>query len=65
MCIRDSLWEKRQGDLTDARSRERRAQVGSGMRGDKRRTVQVKNDAVTDHVLNRSWKFTAYERGDW
>lgn len=63
--LRARLWEERQGDLTDARSRERRAQVGSGMRGDKRRTVQVKNDAVTDHVLNRSWKFAAYERGDW
>ena len=47
------------------RADDRRRQVGSGMRGDKRRTLRVQDDQVTDHVDGRTWRFKAYARGDW
>ena len=50
-----------QGD----RAADRRRQVGSGQRADKRRTVRVQAGQVTDHVDGRSWQFKRYERGDW
>jgi peptide chain release factor 1 len=50
-----------QGD----RAADRRRQVGSGMRGDKRRTIRVQDGHVTDHVDGRTWRFKSYERGDW
>lgn len=33
---------------------EKKEQVGSGCRSDKRRTYRVKEDMVVDHVTNRS-----------
>jgi peptide chain release factor 1 len=48
-----------------ARDADRRRQLGSGMRGDKRRTIRVQDDQVTDHVDGRTWRFKAYARGDW
>lgn len=32
----------------------RRQQIGSGMRGDKRRTYRFQDDTVVDHVTGRS-----------
>ena len=51
--------------IDDDRAADRRRQVGSGMRGDKRRTIRVQEDRVTDHVDGRTWCFRAYARGDW
>jgi peptide chain release factor 1 len=48
-----------------ARAADRRAQVGSGMRGDKRRTIRVQDGSVQDHVTGRQWSFRDYERGNW
>ncbi len=48
-----------------ARDADRRRQVGSGMRGDKRRTIRTQDDQVTDHVDGRTWRYKAYARGDW
>ncbi len=50
---------------TTARAGERRRQVGSGMRGDKRRTIRCQEGVVVDHVTGRSWTLRAYERGEW
>jgi peptide chain release factor 1 len=47
------------------RARERREQVGSGMRADKRRTVRVQDDSVVDHVTGRTWRYRDYSRGSW
>lgn len=47
------------------RAEDRRRQVGSGERSDKRRTVRVQDDQVNDHVDGRTWRFKAYARGDW
>ena len=42
----------------------RRDQVGSGMRGDKRRTIRAQDGSVVDHPTGRPWRFRAYVRGD-
>lgn len=43
----------------------RRAQLGSGQRGDKRRTVRLQDGRVTDHVTGRRWDATRYLAGAW
>ena len=43
----------------------RKEQIGSGMRGDKRRTVRVQDGVVVDHVTGRTWRYRDYERGAW
>lgn len=56
--------EAQRGAADGARADDRRRQVGSGQRGDKRRTIRTQDDQVND-VDGRSWRFKAYERGDW
>ena len=63
--LRARLWEAARGAAQAARDTQRRSQVGSGMRGDKRRTIAVQRDEVVDHVTGRSWRFKDYVRGDW
>lgn len=63
--LRARLWEVTQLALDGKRALDRKAQVGSGMRGDKRRTIRVRDDVVNDHVTGRQWKFRDYERGNW
>jgi peptide chain release factor 1 len=53
--------QKQHGD----QNRDRQTQIGSGMRGDKRRTIQQQNNRVTDHVTGKQWRFSDYERGLW
>lgn len=43
----------------------RRGQVGSGMRGDKRRTVRLQDGRVHDHVTGRWWRAVDYLSGQW
>ena len=49
------------GSLNDSR----RQQIGSGMRGDKRRTVSAKRGIVDDHVTGQRWTYEAYLAGKW
>jgi peptide chain release factor 1 len=49
----------------EARSETRRAQVGSGMRGDKRRTIRCQDGVVVDHPTGRTWRLRDYLRGDF
>ena len=58
------LAAQRDGDAA-ARAALRRGQVGSGMRGDKRRTIRVQDDSVVDHLTGRTWRYREYARGDW
>ncbi len=46
-----------------ARNDERRRQLGSGMRGDKRRTIALQRDVVTDHGTGKSMRAKAYLAG--
>lgn len=47
----------------DKRNRDRREQVGTGMRGDKRRTIRLQADDVQDHVLGRTMQAKGYMKG--
>jgi peptide chain release factor 1 len=42
---------------------KRKAQVGSGMRGDKRRTVALQRGTVVDHKLGKKLRSKEYLRG--
>ena len=47
------------------RNRNRRKQVGCGMRGDKRRTIRVNDNQVVDHVLGKTTSYKAYAKGNF
>lgn len=61
--LRARLWGRQQQALADARQQARRQQIGSGMRGDKRRTIRA--DGVVDHVTGRRWRYEDYIRARW
>lgn len=63
--LRAKLLEHRQHAATAARASDRRSQVGSGQRGDKRRTIRVPDGQVVDHVTGRTWRLKEYLRGQW
>jgi peptide chain release factor 1 len=63
--LRARIVERRDAEAGAARAQLRRTQIGSGQRGDKRRTVRVLDDSVTDHETGRSWRFKDYRRGTW
>lgn len=48
---------------SDARNARRRAQIGRGMRGDKRRTIAVQRGSVIDHKTGSSTTWRRYSRG--
>jgi peptide chain release factor 1 len=63
--LRARLWERERAKVAGDRADLRRRQVGSGMRGDKRRTIRTQDGVVTDHVLGKRWELKRYLRGDW
>ena len=63
--LRARLWEAQRNAADGQRANERRQQVGSGMRGDKRRTIRTQDDVVNDHMTGRQWRYKDYARGNW
>lgn len=63
--MRAKLWRQQMEARRGAEAADRRQQVGSGMRGDKRRTIRVQDGQVHDHVTGRRWEYKRYVRGDW
>lgn len=63
--LKARLWERQRAADAATRAQDRRQQVGSGQRGDKRRTIRMRDGVVTDHVLGRQWSTVAYLRGEW
>jgi peptide chain release factor 1 len=63
--MRARLWAVQQEKSAGNRAQERRQQVGSGMRGDKRRTIAFQRGTVEDHTSGRTWRLKDYLRGDW
>jgi len=59
--VNDHYASARQAD----RASRRREQVGTGMRGDKRRTIRVRDGRVHDHVTGKRWNLKRYMEGDW
>lgn len=46
-------------------SNNRKSQVGSGQRGDKIRTIRVRDDVVTNNISGKKISFQSYEDGDF
>lgn len=63
--LRTKLTSDARTAAAEARASTRRGQVGSGMRGDKRRTIRVQDDSVVDHETGRTWRLRDYLRGAW
>jgi peptide chain release factor 1 len=63
--LRARLWQAEKEKVDGARAGDRRLQIGSGMRGDKRRTIAMQRDSVVDHVTGRRWNLKTYLRGEW
>jgi peptide chain release factor 1 len=53
--------EKRHG----AEAESRRRQIGTGQRGDKRRTIRERDGKVVDHITGKTWRYADYIRGNW
>lgn len=58
-----ALAEMHGGAAHAERNAIRSAQVGLGMRADKRRTYRFQDDSVVDHVTGRNMKATQFMRG--
>ena len=63
--LRARLLEKKIAETSTLRSNERASQVGSGMRGDKRRTIRQQDNQVNDHLTGKSWRYEDYVKGIW
>jgi peptide chain release factor 1 len=63
--LADRLAQIQRDRVREERASARRGQIGSGMRGDKRRTIRVQDDVVTDHATGRTWRYRDYVRGIW
>jgi len=59
------LYEQDKLQRLNKEAADRRNQVGSGQRGDKRRTIRTQDGIVTDHLLGRKWRYSDYVRGLW
>lgn len=63
------LQEKLQNEAQQAaqagQASSRKAQMGSGMRGDKRRTCSIPRDKVIDHVSGWEVSWKSYLKGAW
>lgn len=62
--LRTRLLQHEQEAVKNDRDHDRRMQVGSGMRGDKIRTIAVQRDQVTDHRSGKQITVKAFLRGN-
>ena len=63
--LRARIWGVQKKQITDARNKERKDLLGSGMRGDKKRTISYPRGTVVDHITGKTWRLKDYLRGDW
>lgn len=49
----------------ETQNNQRKQQVGSGMRGDKIRTIRTQDDTVVNHVTGNRCRYKKYARGDF
>lgn len=63
MLLRAKLLQAKKQKYWQQREKERQEQVGSGMRGDKIRTIQVRHNAVVDHLSGKKITYKDYSRG--
>ena len=63
--LRSRLLEQKQTAENAAEAKQRKDQIGSGQRGDKRRTIRVKDGQVNDHITGKKWSLKKYLNGEW
>jgi len=63
--LRARLMEAQRERAASSRANDRRSQIGSGMRADKRRTIRVQDGSVVDHILGKQWNLKDYMKGNW
>lgn len=61
--LRARLLERQQNAELQNQNASRKAQVGCGARGDKRRTVRERDDQVTDHMTGKRTTYGRYLQG--
>jgi protein subunit release factor A len=61
--IADRVNKTNDANQHQAQSTIKRKQVGSGMRGDKIRTIRFQDDRATDHRNDKRCKASAYMKG--
>lgn len=61
--LKARLLSEKKKQYFQEREKIRQEQVGSGMRGDKVRTIQVKHDLVTCHITGKKISYKDYSRG--
>ncbi len=62
--LHDKLTDRTRSRAKQTRNSTRKDQVGSGMRGDKRRTIRVQADQVVDHITGATMTVQRYLRGE-
>lgn len=62
--LRLRLHQEMQSELDNKYGAERKKQVGTGIRNDKRRTVNYPRDSVVDHITGKSIDAKSYFRGN-
>jgi len=60
----EKLQKRQKASQRKDRNTARRAHVGSGMRGDKRRTIAIQRGSVIDHVTGKQIRWRDYRRGE-
>lgn len=63
--LRARIWEMERSKRARERESSRQIQMGTGMRGDKRRTIRCQDGIVKDHITGKEWRLKEYMRGDW
>jgi peptide chain release factor 1 len=63
VILKSKLLTEQKEKIEGKENRERREQIGSGMRGDKIRTYSVKNDTVSDHRTNKTTTIKRFSKG--
>ena len=63
--LRARLLERKESKEISKIEKDRKSQVGSGMRGDKRRTIRQQDGQVNDHVTGKTWRYEDYIKGNW
>jgi len=61
--LRQKIHRLEASKATAGENDRRREQVGTGMRGDKVRTIRVRDDMVVNHANGRRMPFGRYQRG--
>lgn len=59
------LYEEKQKEMEKEFLSKRKKQVGSGMRGDKVRTIRMQDNQVKDHSLDKKTSLKKYMKGDF